>query len=1769
MEISLTGYSVSHMIAETTKSIIYRGYSEALGKNVIIKALAEEYPSNRDIARINHEFEILSMLDINGVTRVLAKETQGNNVYLIFEDAPGESLDKLLDKGILETPDFLRFALSIAGILGEVHRKNVIHKDIKPKNILFHKESNQTTVIDFGLASVLGDEDNTGININLLEGTLNFISPEQTGRMNRSVDYRTDLYSLGVTLYRAVTGKLPFHADDPMELVHCHIAKKAAVPSEIDGNIPSMVSAIIMKLLEKNAEDRYQNAYGLKADLEECIKQLRENGSIKPFTLGMFDISESFHIPQKLYGREGEILEIMKGFKNAARGLKDILLISGDSGVGKSALVNEIYKPVVEGKGNFISGKFDQFKRDIPYNALLQALEKLIKQILTEEEENFAYWKENLLVALGQNGQVIIDFIPEVELVIGKQLPVPTLPPNEAHNRFLHVFQSFFRAFARKLHPLVVFLDDLQWADMATLKLLEALVPQQETRYLFLIGAYRGNEVAPEHPLQHSIEKIEGEIGLIEKIIVNPLKQDDVSQLIADTLKCGKESIGALSSLIYEKTSGNPFFVNQFLRNLYDEKILSVDTGTGRWEWDINKVKDLPSTDNVLDLMASKIDKLPPESRNTLQYAAAIGSRFDLHTLSVIEEKTLLETARSLLETVENKLILPISTTEFMFFLNTGKINEGSSYPELRFLHDRIQQAAYSLVEEQHKEEVHVMIARHLSKNLSEKETGEHIFDIVNHFSRGKSLITDDEEALSVAQLSLTAGKKAKLSSAHEQAFTYILLGVELLGEKGWKQHFNLTLELHNEGAETAYLNHDFESMESFIQGIEKNVTNPFDLVKCSEIKIRSCTAQNLQVEAVNVALEILGKLGLRISPNPSDLAILWGYVRIRSQLVGMNFDDLMDHPEMTDPNKLAMMSILITIGTAAYLANPKVVPMLVFAMVNLTLKYGNSPYATYTYQVYGFLLSGIFGNIKLGYQFSVFSLELAEKRYSKELFLKGKSLAVFNLLVMHSKEHFSSTLDSLAECFRMNLETGDYESASNTSTGHAICLFFAGRELGMVEKETLKYIKILKRIKQGRGFVSSHLGLICVQSLNGKIDDIENFNIYGYSEEKFTDVLTQSEDIAGLIGLDIFKGIACYFCGKYELAAKCFMKAENKLESIAGLFHLPIYFLFASLSHLAVANQRASKKVDERKVRSNQRKLKKLAENAPMNFLHMYHLVEAELGKYLGNDQKAERLYDLAISEANENGFLNIESLANELAAKYYFDKGRKKVGKTYLIDAHYCYKKWGAAGKVEQLEREYPDILRKIIHEPDMSISLQGSVSSSVSESLISSSGENRLDIFSVIKASRSLSQEISIEKLLVKLIGLLIENAGAQRGILMLDKEGELVLEVESSVDDREVQMLNSVSPEENTDLIPLSVINFVNRTHKEVILNDVLKEGQFMNDPYFKDARPKSVLCMPIIHQTRLVGILYLENKLAAGAFTPQLLETLQILASQAAVSIENASFYSSLEERVKTRTEELSKTLEDLRFSQEKLVQAEKMASLGGLVAGLAHEINTPIGIGVTAASHLFGETEEIANTILEGQLKKSSLDKYIETCKASSSLLLNNLQRTAELINSFKLVSADQQSFDTRTFKVVEYLCEVVNSLSPETKKRDVTVSIKAPEEYTIDSYPGAFAQIITNLVTNSLTHAFEPDKKGNILIEISKQEKSLQTIFTDNGKGIPPEDLGKIFEPFYTTKRNQGGTGLGLHIIYNLIHQKLEGTISCKSSPGKGTTFIITIPME
>ncbi len=1813
--VSIAGYRISEELYNGSRTVVYRGYRETDSLPIVIKLLKNPYPGFSELLSFRNQYTIAKNLNSPLIIQTYSLEPYQNGYALVMEDFGGISLkdyfNSVKTRYMVPLQEFLQIAIALCNALDMLYRERIIHKDIKPSNILINPETKQVKLIDFSVASLLPRETQTLINPNILEGTLAYISPEQTGRMNRGIDYRTDFYSVGVTFYELLTGELPFSSNDAMELVHCHIAKPAPLVHKINPQISSSLSEIVKKLMSKNAEDRYQSVLGLKCDLENCLTQLQEIGKVESFKIAQRDVCDRFIIPDKLYGREAEISTLLQGFERVSLGAREMILVAGFSGIGKTAVVSEVHKPITRQRGYFIRGKYDQFNRNIPLSAFVQALRDLIKQLLSESDTHLQRWKTQILEAVGENGQVIIEVIPELENIIGQQPTPPELSGTAAQNRFNLLFQKFLQVFTKREHPLVIFLDDLQWADSASLNLIDLLMEDSEIGYLLLIGAYRDNEVSPTHPLMLTLDAVGKAGAKVSTIPLQPLSQSSLNHLVADTLNFHENLAQPLATLVYQKTKGNSFFATQFLKALHQDKLIQFDHQGGHWQCDIVGVKEAALTDDVVEFMVLQLQKLPPETQNILKLVACIGNQFDLNTVAIIAEKSVTETATALWKGLQEGLILPITETyKFFQFNESDQVNHDLDITiPYKFLHDRVQQSAYFLIPEDQKTATHLKIGQLLQQNSSETELEKKLFDIVNHLNVGQSLMTQPSQRTELSQLNLAAGRKAKSATAYSAAITYFTTGIELLPQDSWQSQYELTLALHQATAEVAYLSGQFEKMEAIASITLKHSKTLLDKITTYETQIQASLAQNRPAESVQTALNVLKQLSIHLPKAPTTVQTLLGLAKTKLILGRKKPSDLLNLPTMSKPEKLAAMRILASTTSAAFLGSPKLFPLLVFQQVSLSVQHGNSPLSAYAYACYGTILSGMLSDIDGGYEFGQLALQILEKFNGR--YLQSKVLVPVNIFTLHWKQHLQSTLAGLQEGYQVGLETGDVECSAWCASFLNQHLYWSGHELSDLEQTLLHYSEAIKLSKQDTALANIGTCHQSVLNLLGKSLNPSILDGSAYSEAQNA-IQEAVGDGSGLFSYYVQQTYLSYLLGEFESAVKQATIAQQYAENGISLFANVPFNLYDSLARLALypSANKARRSQILRHVTQNQKKLQKWAGFAPMNLLHKFYLVEAERYRVLGKLAQAQEMYDLAISGAKENQYIQEEALSHELAAKFYLDRGKKQFAQIYITNAYYSYARWGAKAKVVDLEQRYPELLATVLQQPPISPKSDNFILNSADKTIFSSgtSISRNLDLATLFKACQALSSEIQFEKLLSALMQVVIESAGANKCALMLSKDKNLTIEAIATLKATDTTIHSTLQPSIPIELsqdIPISVINYVFRTSEPLVIDDAIVQTSLTSDPYFQEAQPQSLLCTPIINQGKLIGILYLENNLTAGAFTSDRLQVLNLLTTQAAISLENAQLYRqseeyshTLEEKVKERTQELKhyctqleSTLEQLYSTQAQLIQSEKMSSLGQLVAGVAHEINNPVSF---IYGNLYSAKKYIQDLVgliqlyqqhnfnlvpeLEQRAKAIDIDFLIEDLPKLLKSMEVGAERIREIVSSLRNFSRLDEA-EMKEVNIHEGIDSTLMILEHRLKAASDRPAIKLIKEYgnlpLVECYPKQLNQVFMNIISNAidaLEEAFTNNKNVKDLQIILKTEvidkQHVMIRILDNGPGISEELQKFLFDPFFTTKTVGKGTGLGLSLSYKIITEKHQGQLKCISQPGKLTEFAIIIPL-
>jgi len=1524
-------YQVIEQLYRSAYTVVYRAKSEdsnPTAGSVILKLLNEEFPSPECMAKFRREYELTKMVNSASIIKVYDLFRYQNTLVMVQEDFEGSSLAELFDSTALPIDQFLPLAISIAEALAELHRFDVIHKGINPSNILFNPTTNEIRLIDFGLASEIPLELSQLLDPAKIEGSLAFISPEQTGRINRPIDHRSDYYSLGMTYYQLLAGTTPFQSADPMQWIHWHIAQEAEPPGTLNPTIPCTLSKMVMKLLSKTADERYASLAGLIHDLKRCLKEFQENGNVRQFEVSSKDISSKLQIPKTLYGRTTDLNQLISSFEQIAGGRKVLMSVVGPSGIGKSCFVRELSKPLLVKRGFFIEGKFDQLDRSTPYSCFISAIKDLIAQILGLDDSRIAKWKETILQAVGQNGKLITDVIPELEPIIGPQSEMQISSATETKNRFNVTFQRFVRAFCSTEHPLVMSLDDLQWADLASLQLIEQLMLDSTIGHILVIASYRSNEVNSLHPVSMLIKELVQQKIIVTKIELQALSLEDIKHFLSDTFQCNQEHTAQLAERCLTKTHGNPFFLTQFIKHLNKQWLVQFDHLTNTWCWDIDKIDQQHTTDNVIDLMVEKIRDLSPKSYQLACSGACIGNQFDLNTLAAINFQTPENAANDLWELLKSGLLTPVDDRyDWAEHLSQPTIKGNDQFkmagpvPSYRFSHDRIQQAAYSLLPDADKHRIHLSVGQSLLDSHDDSCIDDILFNVANHLNLAASFSNVSSNPMQLAELNLRSGKKAKASAAFASSFQYLNNGIESVNESHWSSHYKLMLQLHTETMELACINADFETMDTLTSTLLENADALIDKIPVYETRIRAFISKDDSAGAVKEALQALKHLGVDIMFNPEFSDVEKALVAAGQSLSSRSPMSLMDLPEMDDPHLLAAMRILNQILSAAYQSCPLLFPIIVSNMIQLSIKHGNCPGSTFAYSTYGLVLCGVVGDIETGYQFGQLSIKLLERLNTDEF--KAKTLYGVYVFVYHWKQHIDKTITPLKNIFQIGLTTGDFEYAGWAGMMINVHSFFAGNPVDKLEKDTQEYLQKIKHMTQKTAYLHTCIFIQTLSSLRKPFDkqmlsDPRTFYGDYYSEQDSIKLHSLGNDQTALCIEHFNRMFLSYLLGNYENALKQSEEAENYLNGLVSSAYIPVFYFFDSLIRLALC---CDDLVDDslktghlEKVEANQQKLGHWAELCPENFANKYQLVEAERASTT-EDRSLNTIetYQSSISLAMESGFLHEEAISNERLAAYLLANNQPDIAKVYLTRAFHLYQQWGAESKLGQLHYKHPLLLGEFYQNyttksTNTAVQLQGEQTS-------------LLDFYSIMKATQAISGEIVLQKLLETMMNLVLENAGGKKGYLLLAHEpsdGEISWSLEVIAHaGGPIETNSSPINFETETRFPVNVVQTVIHTNTPLVLANASTESQFSNNDYIEKHQPKSVLCSPVVNRGQLIGIVYLENESTIGAFAEDHLNTVQLLSTQTAISLENAKLYANLEERVISRTQDLRKANEKL------------------------------------------------------------------------------------------------------------------------------------------------------------------------------------------------------------------------------------------------------------
>jgi PAS domain S-box-containing protein len=1795
--------------------ILYRG--QRGGARVLIRALVKPEPPGR-ISPLEHEWSLAADLSSSwAVIPVDLTRDDAARPLLILEDPGGEPLSALIGGTPVSIGRFLRLGIGLATALKWVHSKGLIHQNIRPASVWVNGATGSVRITGFGVASRTRHELQPRPAPELGAGMLPYMAPEQTGRMGRPIDSRTDLYAVGVTLYETLTATLPWCAADPLEWVYCHLAREPIPPIERRPNIPTPLSAILLKLLAKAPEHRYQTAVGLIHDLALCLHEWEDTGKINPFVLGTRDVRCTLQFPEQLYGREREVAALEDAVQRVANnGTPEFVLLSGPAGIGKSSLVAQLRARLEHDRGVFAAGKCDQYNHDVPYAPLAQALQSLTDRLLGRPEAQVRQWRQALVEAVGLRGQVLVNLVPQLELLIGKQPPLGDLPPQETLALFQTLTRRLLQVCARAGEPLVLFLDDLQWVDRETAGMIEHLACSPDSRNLLLICAFRDGELAPGDPLQQILSVLRARAGRTLEIRLSPLTHTEVARLFCESARCSSSAAQSLATIVYEKTGGNPFFTVHFLRELWQEDLLRFDHERGEWTWDLQAIRAKDYTDNVIDLMAAGLHRLPAPTQDALTQLACLGSTVEASTLALLDGEELASTKAQLESAVRAGYL----------------VQRDNAY---RFAHDRIREAAYSLVPQAQRPAMHLRIGRALTARMPSERFEPEIFGIVSQLNRGMDLITEPAEREQLARYNLRAGLRAKSNTGYASALDYFGAGIQLLAEDCWNEQYELAFALYLSTAECEYVTGACEAARDRLLHISTRATSIGDRCKVTRVRADVYQTLNQGDRAIEICLEFLRSAGIDWSPRPAQQTIAQELDRIRTQIAERPIRELLRLAPMSEPRALATMKVLEVLAAAAAPSDQNLFALVAGRMVNLTLTHGLSASSSFGYVSLGLVLVTRFRDYGRALEFGEFGLELAQRAGQEHL--RARVFMTFAGGISHWSRPFATALPWMRESFELASSHGDVLFATYASNLLSTYGLLCADPLAEVEREIETSLAVARTARFGfmAHFTAAKRGL--VRSLRGLTRELGCFDHADFEERVFEEQVCADPLLTSVTcWYWVYKLRARYLAGDYTGALAAAAKAQPLLWATSSLPDLTEYHFYCALAHAADHDEASDEQrlADQEALRAHQTLLTDWARHCPENFRDRELLVAAEQARIRGQDADAIRSYEAAARVAREHGFTYNEALAHELAGRLCLKLRFQTAGYAHLRRALAAYARWGAAGKVSQLQRLYP----------------APGVSEDAPLATSDSSPVQQVDLMSVIRASQALSSAVTSPEVISSLMRIALENAGADRGLLVMRRGETPRIEARAQLCDQAIEVSLCDAPAA-FPTCPETLLRYVIRTRNAMIVPDATEPHPLCDAAY--EGRPKSIMCIPLIKQSRLSGLLYLENNLTPHAFTSDRVALLELIAGQAAISLESTRLYTELQEReVRIRRlvdsniigvmfwdmdgrirdandaflalvgytrQELSSGAIDWRNLRAPEYHDVDAAALRELQHNGTHppvereyvrkdgrRIPVLVGDALLHGSRDYGvsfvldlserrkaESERQAREVAEAANRAKG--QFLATMSHELRTPLNSILGYAQILERDRSLDQRQRS----AVKVMQHsgqqLLKLINDLLDlakiESGRFELTVmEVSLPEllrrvtdvigvsaaakgvELECDcdwnrvpTRIRADETCLRRVLLNLLSNAVKFTDSGTVTLQVRFcQPAKLRFAVQDTGIGVRPEDLASIFQPFRQVSdlaRRAAGSGLGLAISRQLV-RCMGGDLRVESSFGEGSTF-------
>ncbi|MEQ1909711.1 MAG: AAA family ATPase, partial [Vicinamibacterales bacterium] len=1448
-----------HLLSEGTSFAVHRARLGPEGPLVIVKMPSRSADWSDAVARLETEYAITRGIDLPGALVASELLDTKRGPMLVFPDRGMAALDVRSPRPV-PTDRLIPLARQIAGTLGGLHEAGIIHRDVNPSNLVVSPDLATVVLIDFCTAVRAEHLVRERPGDSVARGTLNYMAPEQSGRMSRVVDHRADLYSLGVTLYQIATGSQPFADTDAATVVHRHLTLVPPPPSELNPSVSRALSDAILRLVEKNPEDRFQTA-------ADFLSAIADEGGTRTST--------RLSIPDRLYGRAELLAELGQTVSVGLRGPSRLIRVTGPSGSGKSALISHLVKPAVASGAHFVQGKFDQLERARPYSAFLQAFDLLLRRLLAGSSEQVDAWRARLLDALSPSAQVLLDIMPRYQMLFGPQPPAPALGLSEAQIRMSLVFRRFVGSMARAESPLVIFLDDLQWSDSASRALIELLLTDPEIRNLTILTAYRGSEVGPSHAATLMFSALDAHAELLPPIEVGPLATADIADLVGESLGETPEAAGPLARIIDAKTAGNPFFIRQFLLAMARKGLVFHDAATGRWRWDNDRSMAERFADNVADLVAERILALPEATQQIVQLAACNGNSFETSILALAAGQTPLEIVRLLAPAVGSEVVLP------------AEDDGAGGFGRYVFQHDRVQQAASDTLPSDRRSLLHARIGAILLEKIP--EAAGRLIEITDHLIAGRQHL-DEPMRLHLRDLAFRAARQTMAANAYDAALRYLDAAEETLTGDGWQGAPRLAFEIALERAGVAYLQNRTAAAQGIATDLLGRSLDPLDQVRVLELEILIDTSQLAYRKALKTGLQALALLGETLPLDPGVPRVLGELLLTKARLARCSDDDILRFPRMTDPRKLAAMRVLVLLGPPAYFSSPNLLPLIALRIVRLSVRHGNAQESAFGYVTYGMLHCALLGAPRRGLAYGELARRAAIDLGAQHI--EGRVLMVLGGFIQGWTAPLARTLPVFLEGADKAISAGDLEYHGYCRYAHASYALMAGQPLARVSDYLEQHLtavtdsrheKTRRIITMARASVGRMRGLTN-DSFANAFDDAENFQLW-----------TEQADATSLAYFHKYKLLEALMAGDYIEVLFRARRMTDNLNGILGMPYQPFYQFYEALALIELARRAAPFRRLAMRVRAVHltRRIERWARWAPDNFAHRADLLRAELAFDAGRMDRAISRFDLAIGKARSVGALNDVGMFLERAARFYLALGATDLAEVHVDAASRAHGVWGGQAWAAALSARYPDLVH---HQSAYTIRTAAATASAA----------GAIDGNAMIRVATAITQRVSLEEMVVEVVQAIVVHAGAQRGALMLVDAGELRLAAEVGVNG-EVRMIRGRNAVDCHDL-PQRIVNYVWHSAEPVVLDDASVDETFGTDPYVVSAQPHSVLCVPLITKGTTIGLAYLENARVRGAFTTERCRTVEVLGAQAAVSLENARLFDKLRAALERQVE---------------------------------------------------------------------------------------------------------------------------------------------------------------------------------------------------------------------------------------------------------------------